>query len=104
MDRVATAALQSWPWHPWITAALLAAAVVYTTGWIRIRRLVRTDRDYTQLGCYLAGLAVVWLATDSPLDAFDKLFLSVHMTQHLLLLAIAPPLLLSGRPRWRPRR
>jgi cytochrome c oxidase assembly factor CtaG/ferredoxin len=98
VDSVAGAALESWPWHPWATAALLAAAVLYTTGWIRIRRLIRTDRDGTRLLCFLAGLALVFLATSSPLDAFDKLFLSAHMTQHLLLLSIAPPLLLLGRP------
>ena len=98
MDAVAAAALQSWPWHPWTTAALFLAAAVYLSGWIRIRRLVRTGHDGTRLACFLAGLAVVWLATSSPLDAFDKLFLSAHMTQHLLLLSIAPPLLLLGRP------
>jgi cytochrome c oxidase assembly factor CtaG len=76
----------------------LFTAVLYGMGWVRIRRLVRTEHDGTQLGCFLAGLTVVWLAIDSPLDAFDKLFLSAHMTQHLLLLSIAPPLLLIGRP------
>ncbi len=98
MDSVTTAALGSWPWHPWILAALLATAVVYLRGWIRIRHQIRTDSDQTRLACFLAGLTVVWLATSSPLDAFDKLFLSAHMTQHLLLLSIAPPLLLLGRP------
>lgn len=98
MDAVAAAALQSWPWHPWTAAVLFLAAVLYVIGWMRIRRLVRTAHDDTRLACFLAGLAVVWLATSSPLDAFDKLFLSAHMTQHLLLLSIAPPLLLLGRP------
>ncbi len=98
MDSVAAAALQSWPWHAWTMAALLFTAVLYGIGWVRIRRLVRTEHDPTRLGSFLAGLAVIWLAIDSPLDTFDKLFLSAHMTQHLLLLSIAPPLLLIGRP------
>jgi cytochrome c oxidase assembly factor CtaG len=98
VDAVATAAFQSWPWHPWTAAVLFLAAVVYVVGWIRIRRLVRTEHDGTRLACFVTGLACVWLATSSPLDAFDKLFLSAHMTQHLLLLSFAPPLLLLGRP------
>ncbi|MFL6450639.1 MAG: cytochrome c oxidase assembly protein [Bryobacteraceae bacterium] len=98
MDSVGQAALESWAWHPWTTAVLSFAAVVYISGWIRIRRLVRTEQDGTRLACFLAGLCVVFLARSSPLDAFDKLLLSAHMTQHLLLLSIAPPLLLLGRP------
>ncbi|MFL6417712.1 MAG: cytochrome c oxidase assembly protein [Bryobacteraceae bacterium] len=98
MDSVGAAALESWPWQPWTIAALLFTAVLYCVGWLRIRQLVHTDQDGTRLGSFLAGLAILGLALDSPLDAFDKLFLSAHMTQHLLLLSIAPPLLLMGRP------
>jgi putative membrane protein len=34
----------------------------------------------------------------SPLAALDHELLSVHMVQHLLLMAVAPPLMLLGRP------
>lgn len=98
MDSVALAALQSWPWHPWTVAALVFIAVLYGIGWVRIWRQVHTHQDSTRLGCFVAGLVTLWVALDSPLDAFDQLFLSAHMTQHLLLLSIAPPLLLLGRP------
>src|SRR3954453_11663896 len=81
-----------------MSLALLFTAVLYGIGWVRIRRLIRTEHDAMRLACFMAGLAVVWLAIDSPLDTFDKLFLSAHMTQHLLLLSIAPPLLLLGQP------
>jgi cytochrome c oxidase assembly factor CtaG len=50
------------------------------------------------LACFLGGLAVLFLALESPLDAIDELFLSAHMAQHLLLMTIAPPLVLLGRP------
>jgi cytochrome c oxidase assembly factor CtaG len=47
---------------------------------------------------FLAGLATIVLALDSPIDAYaDELFW-VHMTQHILLLTVAPPLILLGRP------
>ncbi len=51
-----------------------------------------------RLAAFLAGLAVLFLANQSPLAALDSLFLSAHMAQHLLLFMIAPPLLLLGHP------
>ena len=44
------------------------------------------------------SLFVLFMATESPLDAFDSLFLSAHMAQHLLLIMVAPPLLLLSYP------
>ena len=47
---------------------------------------------------FYAGLATLALAIDSPIDAYaDELFW-VHMVQHVLLMMVAPPLLLLGRP------
>ncbi len=40
----------------------------------------------------------MWIAIGSPLEAFDDVSLSVHMVQHLLLMAIAPPLILLSAP------
>ena len=51
-----------------------------------------------RLGAFLAGIASVWIAVGSPVGAFDDVSLSVHMVQHLLLMAIAPPLILLGTP------
>ena len=48
--------------------------------------------------CFYLGLASLWLALASPLDALDEFLLVAHMTQHLLLMSIAPPLLLLGNP------
>jgi cytochrome c oxidase assembly factor CtaG len=60
--------------------------------------LLLDAQDQLRLLAFLGGLAVVFLATESPLDTFDALFLSAHMTQHLLLMMAAPPLLLLGHP------
>ncbi len=44
------------------------------------------------------GLLTIVIALDSPIDAYaDQLFWA-HMLQHILLLSVAPPLLLLGRP------
>lgn len=98
MDSVATAALASWNISLAVTALLLCAAVVYLRGWLRGRRLLHDEKDLSRLGAFLGALFCVFLALESPLDSFDSLFLSAHMTQHLLLMMIAPPLLLLSDP------
>ncbi len=98
MDSVATAALASWNLDPAVTAILICGAVVYLRGWLRGRRLLHDEKDQARLGAFFGALGVVFLALESPLDAFDSLFLSAHMTQHLLLMMIAPPLLLLSHP------
>ena len=98
MDSVASAALASWNLNPGVIAVLLISAFVYIRGWRRGRRLLCDGRDLFRLGAFLAGLAALFLALESPLDAFDYLFLSAHMTQHMLLMMIAPPLILLSHP------
>ena len=71
---------------------LLAALLLYVRGWLRGRKLIHYQQDYNRLLAFCIGLAVVFLAVASPLDAFDSLFLSAHMAQHLLLMMLAPPL------------
>ena len=51
-----------------------------------------------RLVCFIAGLTSLWLAASSPLDTLSGLFLTAHMTQHLVLMAVAPPLILLGAP------
>jgi putative membrane protein len=48
--------------------------------------------------CFVAGLAVVAVALSPPLDGGAGRQFSLHMSQHLLLLLAAAPLLVSGRP------
>ena len=94
----AVAALLSWTLDARVIAFLLLIAFVYLRGWLRIRRVLHHPRDFTRLYAFLGGLAVLFIATESPLDTFDGLFLSAHMAQHLLLMMVAPPLILQGDP------
>lgn len=46
---------------------------------------------------FAAGLLVVWAALETPLDPLGDHYLqSAHMVQHMILVAVAPPLLLLG--------
>jgi putative membrane protein len=86
------------PWRHWqpawsldVLAALTALAYVIAAGRVRRRPGWRT-------ASFLAGIATVIVALQSGIGAFDDRLLSDHMIQHVLLLAVAPLLLLGGRP------
>jgi cytochrome c oxidase assembly factor CtaG/ferredoxin len=94
----AVAALLSWTLDVRVIGLLLLIALAYVRGWLRIRRVLHHPRDFTRLYAFFGGLAVLFIATESPLDTFDSLFLSAHMAQHLLLMMVVPPLILQGDP------
>jgi putative membrane protein len=55
--------------------------------------------DYARAPWFVAGVAVMFLALVSPLDALaDHYLFSAHMVQHLLLILVVPPLLILGLP------
>ena len=61
--------------------------------------LARASRDATARHTFyfLSGLAVLWLALETPIDIVSDRYLdSVHMLQHVLLGFVGPPLLLLG--------
>jgi cytochrome c oxidase assembly factor CtaG len=92
------AALRSWPFDPWLLAALLLTAGVYLRGWLVLRRRNTGRWHDGRLAAFLGGLAAIYLALASPIEPFADLLLSVHMIQHLLLMMVAPPLLWLGAP------
>ena len=51
-----------------------------------------------QILCFGAGIVLLIVALLSPLEVLSKPLLSAHMVQHILLIAIAPPLLVLGKP------
>ncbi len=77
-------------------AWVLGAALLYALGGRGRRAPQAADRRRT--AAFAAGLAAILIALDSPLDELaDELFWA-HMTQHVLLIAVAPPLLVLSRP------
>ncbi len=98
MNSFANAALTSWTLNGPALAVLLLTAIIYSRGWVRGRRFLRSPHDSERLAAFLSGLLLIFVATESPLDTFDNLYLSAHMTQHLLLMMFAPPLILLGQP------
>ena len=94
----AESALLSWRFEP-IPAVMLAfSAALYWRGWTRLKSLVPQRFQVERLWSFFAGMAVIYMAIASPLDAFSSWLLTVHMVQHLLLTMVAPPLILLGNP------
>ena len=96
MSPTLDAFLCSWPFDPWLLAALALSATVYCRGWLCLHR--RDARRWSlaaidRLCAFLGGLATIFVALGSPIELFASLLLQVHMVQHLLLLMAAPPLL-----------
>ena len=73
---------------------VVAAAVLYALGG---RRRVSGAQPWRTTAFALGLLAIV-AAVDTPLDTLaDRLF-AAHMAQHVLLIAVAPPLLVVAAP------
>jgi putative membrane protein len=51
-----------------------------------------------QAAAFFASLLTIVIALDSPIDVYADQLFWVHMLQHVLLLTVAPPLFLLGRP------
>ena len=79
-------------------AALLVLAAIYARGWRALHARVPERFPPWRLAAFLAGVAALGVAIASPLEGFGERWLPAHMAQHLLLLAVAPPLLLLGFP------
>jgi putative membrane protein len=98
MTPNAQAILESWSAPIGVNASLCLAALVYTNGWLHLHKKFPDLISAGRIAAFFAGIISLWIAVGSPLDAFDDVSLPVHMVQHLLLMAIAPPFILLGAP------
>ncbi len=75
---------------------VIPAGLLYWLGGRRQYRFAHGEswRPYA----FAAGLLTIVLALDSPIDSYADQLFWVHMIQHILLLTVAPPLILLGRP------
>jgi|ERR1700674_131105 len=83
---------------PMSLTSVLVLALVYLRGWFRLRATSPGTISSLQLGVFMFGMFFVAVAIGSPLAALDHRLLFMHMVLHLLLMAIAPPLILLGAP------
>ena len=93
------AVLEHWEFAPVVTAIVAVFAALYLWGAWRVgRRHPARPWPGWRTGLFLGGLAVVVLATESGIGAYDDVLFWDHMIQHLMLIMIAPALLVLGQP------
>lgn len=90
----------AWNWEPFTLAALLFSGLLYGRGVYRLWREAGVGRGIARwrVTAFAGGLLALFVALLSPLEGMANALFSAHMVQHLLLLLVAPPLLLVGRP------
>jgi cytochrome c oxidase assembly factor CtaG len=94
---------ENWSFDPFLILAI-AIAGWHETGLRRLARRSRPERTRERrlrsLWFY-AGLAVLLIAVESPVDHWADDYFFVHIIQHLLLMFAAPSLIVAGAP-WQP--
>lgn len=94
---------QAWlDWHPdpWIVTAILLTVVLYVVGLIRLWVRSGVGRGVGKASAifFLVGIAMLLVALASPLERMAGALLTAHMVQHVILIAVVPPLMVFGRP------
>lgn len=95
--------LDNWSYDPFLIVAL-ALAAWHEIGLRRLAQRSRPDRTRQRRLrslLFYAGLAVLLIGVESPIDYWSDDYFMVHMVQHLLLMFAAPSLLVAGAP-WQP--
>jgi putative membrane protein len=94
-----------WSFGPYLVLAVVVVAW-HETGLGRLARRSapeRTRERRLRSLWFYAGLVVLLIAVQSPIDYWAQKYFFVHMIQHLLLMFAAPTLIVAGAP-WQPLR
>src|SRR5215470_16464488 len=81
-----------------VNISLVFAVLIYIRGWSSARNNFPRHFSIYKLASFLLGILCVWIAIGSKVESLVHFSLTFHMVQHLLLMAIAPPLILFGSP------
>jgi cytochrome c oxidase assembly factor CtaG len=93
----------NWSFDPFLILAVIVAGW-HEIGLGRLARRSRPERTRQRRRrslFFYAGLVVLLLAVQSPIDYWADDYFFVHMVQHLLLMFAAPSLIVAGAP-WQP--
>ena len=90
---------QTWSFEPFVALPLFILFIAYFFGIYHLYTLKIYHRilNWKHVTTFLIGLWVLVMTLMSPLDTLADLSFSAHMTQHLMLMLVAPPLLVLGR-------
>jgi cytochrome c oxidase assembly factor CtaG len=92
-----------WAFDPF-TIVVAVLVIWHEIGLARLARRSRPERTRERRRrswLFYAGLAVLLVSVQSPIDYWSDSYFFVHMVQHLLLMFAAPTLVVAGAP-WQP--
>jgi putative membrane protein len=87
--------VRAWSFEPLVVMSLVLTAVLFIVGLYRLKR--RSIRTWEAL-CFAGGWLALFVALVSPVHAWGRVLFSAHMSQHEILMLVAAPLLVLGRP------
>lgn len=85
-----------WEWDPLVLILLLVSLALYLAGSARADLPDHLRRR--RLTWFVVGWSVAAVALVSPLHGVGLQLFSAHMAQHVLLMLVAAPLIMLGRP------
>jgi putative membrane protein len=90
----------AWTLAPVVLLGLGACTLLYIRGLRALHARARRSNIIPRWrsNSFLGGVAALFIALISPIDAVGAALFSVHMLQHLLLVVVAAPLLLMSDP------
>ena len=90
---------RTWDFDPAAAATLFFFGALYATGLRCLRSVTGNPRKLRREAIFFGtGWAVLVIALLSPIHPLSSVLFSVHMTQHELLMVVAAPLIILGRP------
>jgi putative membrane protein len=91
---------RAWEFDPFVVLPLILSAYWYSVGLVRIWRDAGIGHGIRrwEAAVFCAGWLALILALVSPLHAWGGMLFSAHMTQHEVLMLVAAPLLVLGKP------
>jgi putative membrane protein len=98
MPPAVGAVLSYWPFEPAVLLGVELAAVLYLVGGARRGRNHSSATARWRSIAFWLGLGTILLALQSPIEMLARQLFWVHMVQHLLLMAVAAPLLALASP------
>jgi putative membrane protein len=93
--------LTTWGWEPFTWLGLVVSLWLYVVGIRRVWRAAgRTGAGIRkwEAWCFAGGWFALFVALVSPLHPWGSVLFSAHMTQHEILMLVAAPLLVLGKP------
>jgi putative membrane protein len=91
---------RAWTFDPGVVVALAISLALYLRGAARLWKACPVGRGLRMIEfwSFLAGWLTLVVALVSPLHAWGNALFSAHMVQHELLMLVAAPLLILGKP------